>query len=603
MLRDIRLGFGGTPLLAGADLVVGRTERICLVGRNGSGKSTLLKVAAGLVEVDGGERFVSPDATVRYLPQEPDVSGYSTVADYVGAGLEAGDDPHRARYLAESLGLDGAASPAVLSGGERRRAALARVLAPSPDVLLLDEPTNHLDLSAIEWLESELKSSTSALVLISHDRRFLTNLARATVWLDRGTTRRNDQGFDAFEAWRDGILEQEETIRSRRDRRIAAETEWLHKGVTARRRRNQGRLRALLALREERRADRSTQGEVVFSQPTGARSGEVVIEARDISKSWNDVPAVKRLSLRIRRRERVAIVGPNGCGKTTLVGVLIGNLTPDSGTVRLGDGVAAVTLDQARDDLDPDLTLCDTLTDGRGDTVTVGGERRHVASYLKDFLFLPEQARTPVGALSGGERGRLQLARALARPSNLLVLDEPTNDLDIETLDLLEEMLAGYAGTVLLVSHDRDFIDRVASTVIAWDGGGNWIAYAGGYTDMLAQRGKPVSAKPAASRRAVAGRAPAKVDAPRSPTGSGRLSYKEKYALENLPGRIDALASEIVALRAALADPGLFARDAREFSAMAERLAAAEAERDAAESEWLELEIRRETLERGENPR
>jgi ATP-binding cassette subfamily F protein uup len=594
-LKDIHLTFGGTPLLEGAELMVGEGERLCLVGRNGSGKSTLLKIAAGLIEADGGERFAQPGATVRYLPQEPDLSGHGTVLAYVEAGLAPGDDPHRARYLVEHLGLIGDEEPGRLSGGEARRAALARVLAPQPDILLLDEPTNHLDLPAIEWLETELKGLRSALVLISHDRRFLETLSRATVWLDRGVTRRIDRGFGQFEAWRDAVLEQEERDRHKLDRKLAMEADWLRYGVTARRKRNQGRLRDLHALRQQRREQRSATGSVKMAVTEGKVSGKLVIEAVNVSKAYGGRTVVRDLSMRVARGDRIGIVGANGSGKTTVLGLLTGQLAPDDGTVRLGANLEMVTLDQRREDLDPDETLTDALTGG-GDTVFVAGERKHVVSYMKDFLFSPEQARTPISRLSGGERGRLMLARALARPSNLLVLDEPTNDLDLETLDLLQEMIADYPGTVLVVSHDRDFLDRVVTSVIAHDGDGRWVDYAGGYSDMIAQRGRG-EALPAAMRTGrVRGPSAPSAAAP-SPARKRRLSFKEKHALETLPERISALQAEAAALQARLADPMLYAEDPARFAATATALETARAALDAAEEKWLALEMLREELE------
>ncbi|MBZ0218218.1 MAG: ATP-binding cassette domain-containing protein, partial [Fimbriimonadaceae bacterium] len=451
-LQDIHLTFGGTPLLEGAALSVGAGECLCLVGRNGSGKSTLMKIAAGLVEFDSGERFIRPGVTVRYLSQEPDLSGFKSALDYVEAGLGPGDDPHRARYLLEQLGLTGTESPKHLSGGENRRAALARALAPAPDILLLDEPTNHLDLPAIEWLEHELAAMRSALVLISHDRRFLENLSNATVWLDRGTTRQISQGFSHFEAWRDAVLQQEADEQHKLDRKIVREEHWIRYGVTARRKRNQRRLQDLHDLRQQRRDHRQAIGNVKMTPTQAEASGKLVIEAEEISKAYDGLQIVSDFSIRIQRGDRIGIVGPNGAGKTTLINLLTGNLAPDSGTVRLGANIEMVTLDQRRADLNDDWTLKEALTFGAGDLVAVGGRHKHVVAYIKDFLFAPEQAGTPVKALSGGERGRVMLARAFAKSSNLLVLDEPTNDLDLETLDLLQEMLGDYDGTVLLVS-------------------------------------------------------------------------------------------------------------------------------------------------------
>src|SRR5712671_3884232 len=504
-LTGIALTFGGTPLLEGVDLMVSAGERLCLVGRNGSGKSTLLKIAAGLVEPDSGTTFRKPDATIRYLPQEPDFSGFVRVSDYVEAGLAPNDDRNAPRYLMEQLGLRGEDNPAALSGGEARRAALVRVLAPSPDILLLDEPTNHLDLPAIEWLEGELAARKGALVIISHDRRFLANLSRITVWLDRGKLRRTERGFASFEAWRDDVLAEEERERRKLDRKIEAEEHWMRYGVTARRKRNMRRVAGLQALRQSRREARRAAGTVAMSAAEAERSGALVIEAKGVSKSYGGAPVVGDFSARILRGDRIGIVGPNGSGKTTLVNLLTGALTPDSGGVRLGANLQMATLDQRRESLDPDWTVSEALTGGRGDTVMIGGRAKHVVGYMRDFLFAPEQARTPLRVLSGGERGRLMLARALAKPSNVL---------DLETLDVLEEMIGDYAGTVLLISHDRDFLDRIVDTVIAPQGNGKWLAYAGGYTDMLAQRGVPLPTLPRKRGRVGRGQPAVKTAAP-----------------------------------------------------------------------------------------
>ncbi len=422
-LKDITMRFGNTQLLDGAELSVGAGERLALVGRNGSGKSTLLKIAAGLVEADGGERFAQPGATIRYLPQEPDLSGYATTHDYVEAGLAPGDDPNRAFYLLGHLGLSGAESPAHLSGGEARRAALARALAPRPDILLLDEPTNHLDLPAIEWLENELRTMKAALVLISHDRRFLENLSRAVVWLDRGMSRRLDQGFAAFENWRDATLEAEEIERHKRDRKIANELDWLAHGRSARRKRNQGRLARLNSLRKGRREELKAMGTVKMEAMEGGESGTKVIDAKGVAKQFGDRTIVQDFTLRIHRGDRVGIVGANGAGKTTLLKLLIGELQPDAGNVKLGAALQIAKLDQNRASLHPEETLANVLTGGGGETVFAGGKPRHVVSYMQDFLFTPAQARTPVKVLSGGERARLLLAQLFAKPSNLLVLD------------------------------------------------------------------------------------------------------------------------------------------------------------------------------------
>jgi ATP-binding cassette subfamily F protein uup len=598
LLKDIRLTFGSAPLLDGAELSILPGERLCLVGRNGSGKSTLLKIAAGLVEPDGGSLLVQPSATIRYLPQEPDFAGFATTGAFVAAGLGPGDDPNRARYLLESLGLTGEEEPHRLSGGESRRAALARVLAPEPDILLLDEPTNHLDIAAIESLEAELKATRSAVVLISHDRRFLETLSQATVWLYHGTTRRLDKGFSHFEEWRDAILDDEETARHKLDRRIVQEEHWLRYGVSARRKRNVRRLDGLIALRDQSRLEKqaSAPQEVKLTLQEAGETGRKVIEARHIAKSFSCVPIVRDFSIKIARGDRVGIVGPNGAGKTTLINMLIGTLAPDSGQVKLGTNLEIATLDQRRESLDPDTSVAATLTGGRGDAVIINGESRHVIGYMRDFLFKPEQAQTPVKALSGGEKGRLLLARALAQPSNLMVLDEPTNDLDLETLDLLQEMLASYPGTLLLVSHDRDFLDRTVTSVIASEGDGRWTEYAGGYSDMVAQRGHGVGAlkrgKPAAKSAAKSVPRPARLAEPRK-----RLSPTEQHVLKTSSSRIGALNEEIRRLERLLADPDLYVRDRAAFTAAGADLAKAQAELAAAEEDWLRLELLREEIE------
>ncbi|MBQ0818317.1 MAG: ATP-binding cassette domain-containing protein [Methyloceanibacter sp.] len=598
LLKDISLSFSNTPLLSDAVLSIGQGDRLCLVGRNGSGKSTLLKIAAGMIDPDDGSRFIQPGATIRYLPQSPDLSGYATTGAFVEAGLGPGDDPHRARYLLESLGLTGDESPANLSGGESRRAALAQVLAPDPDILLLDEPTNHLDVAAIEGLETVLKATRSALVLISHDRRFLENLSQATVWLDRGITRRLEQGFGAFEAWRDGILEVEETGRHKLDRKIVREEHWLRYGVSARRKRNQRRLESLLSLRGERTVAKRNraQADVKMSAHEANETGRKVIEARGIAKSYGDLVLVRDFNIKIARGDRVGLVGPNGAGKTTLINMLTGALAPDAGRVKLGTNLEVATLDQRREQLDPERSVSATLTGGSSDTVIINGEVRHIISYMKDFLFQPEQARTPIKALSGGERGRLMLAVALAHPSNLLVLDEPTNDLDLETLDVLQEMLASYPGTVLLVSHDRDFLDRTVTSVIASEGEGQWIEYAGGYTDMVAQRGHGVGT-PQRDRLATKSGVRVLSSAKSAPASRKRLSPTDQHRLKTAPKQIAKLTQEIGRLEQVLADPDLYTKDRDAFTSAGDALNNAQAELAAAEEDWLRLEMLQEEIE------
>ncbi|HWD27404.1 MAG TPA: ATP-binding cassette domain-containing protein [Rhizomicrobium sp.] len=594
LLQDIHVTFGNTALLDGAELSVEPGERLCLIGRNGSGKSTLLKVAAGLMEADAGNRFAQPGATIRYLPQEPSLAGYTDTHAYVESGLMPGDDPARAYYLLGKLGLSGAETPDTLSGGEARRAALARTLAPRPDILLLDEPTNHLDLPAIEWLEGELTALKSALVLISHDRRFLENLSRATVWLDRGRTLRLEKSFAHFEPWRDEVLAQEEIERHKLDRKIAMEEDWVRYGVSGRRKRNQGRLAKLRGLRTGRREQIDVTGSVKMTVSEGEEGGTRVIDAKKISKSFGDNTVVRDVSLRIHKGERVAVVGPNGAGKTTLVNMLTGLLAPDSGNVKIGVAVKMARLDQNRTALEPDDTLASVLTGGRGDHIEVAGEMRHVTSYMKDFLFTAQQARSPVKVLSGGERARLLLAKVLAQPSNLLVLDEPTNDLDLETLDLLEEMIDEYPGTAILVSHDRDFLDRTASSILMSEGDGTFIQYAGGYTDMLAQRGKGVEAK-----KATATEPKDRAPAPPPRVAKRKMNFSDKHDLEKLPGRLADLEKEIAALQKQLADPKLYARDPKKFAALSQTLADTQHAHAAGEERWLELEMLREEIARG----
>jgi ATP-binding cassette subfamily F protein uup len=596
LLKDIDIRFGNTQLLEGAELSVSEGERLCLVGRNGSGKSTLLKIAAGLVEPDHGSRFAQPGVVIRYLPQEPNLAGYATTRDYVEAGLGEGYDSDRTFYLLGKLGLTGRERPSTLSGGEARRAALARTLAPEPGILLLDEPTNHLDLPAIEWLEEELSAMSAALVLISHDRRFLEDLSRATVWLDRGRTRRLERSFASFEAWRDEILTQEETERHKLDRRIAMEEDWVRYGVSGRRKRNQGRLARLNELRTGRREQLRVQGQVKLSVAEAEEGSTRLIEAKNISKAYGDRPIVRDFSARILRGNRVGIVGANGAGKTTLLNLLTGKLKPDAGNVKIAANVQLAALDQNRAALDPEMLVGEVLTGGRGDTVSVGGEDRHVLSYMKDFLFTPQQARTAVRVLSGGERARLLLAKVMAAPSNLLVLDEPTNDLDLETLDLLEEMLADYPGTVLVVSHDRDFLDRVATSVLMAEGDGRFVEYAGGYSDMLAQRGHGVGDEEPAPAKAKKPSAPKPRRTKNAPPG--KLSFNDKHALESLPARITALEKEIAALHTQLTDSAFYLRDPKGFAAASARLEEAQTELAMAEERWLELEILREELAR-----
>ncbi len=594
-LQNIALSFGGTPLLVDAELSVGARDRVALVGRNGSGKSTLLKIGAGLIEKDNGTRFVQPGATLHYLPQEPDLSAFDTTLAYVQAGLGPGQDTYRAAYLLEQLGLSGNEDVNNLSGGEARRAALARVLAPDPDVLLLDEPTNHLDLPAIEWLEEELASLRGALVIISHDRAFLSALTSKTLWLDRGTTRQLDQGFASFEKWRDRVLHEEELAQHKLDRKIVREEHWLRYGVTARRKRNVRRLGDLHDLRKARAEHVGATGNLNISVARGKETGTQIIEAKNLSKTLGGKKLVHDFSLRVMRGDRVAIVGPNGVGKTTLINLLTSTLPPDEGEVRIGSSVQMALLDQTRATLSPETTLKDALTGGGKDTVLINGAEKHVIGYMKDFLFSPEQLNTPLRALSGGERARVMLARALALPSNLLVLDEPTNDLDLETLDLLQETLADYPGTLIIVSHDRDFIDRVATITLIAEGDGKWTTYAGGYADMVALRGFGVR-KGNAPQKAMPKTQTPKPERSAPSPGKKKLSFNQQHALKTLPDKMAALEAEMAQLSTQLEDPDLYSRDPETFSSISKQLQQKQSQFDEFENQWLELEILREEL-------
>jgi ATP-binding cassette subfamily F protein uup len=596
-LNDITLGFGGRPLFAGVSLAIAPGERLCVVGRNGSGKSTLMKIAAGLVEPDSGERFVRPGAKVAYLPQEPDPTGFSTLGDYAAADLPE-IERWRAEAALDGLKVDAAGDPVTASGGERRRAALARLIAGGPDLMLLDEPTNHLDVEAIEWLEEYLAGTKAAFAIISHDRAILSRLTRATLWLDRGEVRRGPHGFARFEEWRDKVFEEETAQRHKLDRLIKDEARWAVEGISARRTRNQGRVRRLAALRAERSEQISRTGTAAMALASGEKSGKLVAEAVGISKTFDNKLIFNNFSIRIGRGERIALVGPNGVGKTTLLKILIGEMAPDSGSVRLGVNLKMAVFDQNRVALDPKVSLWESLTGdrmlgvkGNSDQVMVRGRPRHVIAYLKDFLFDERQARGPVSALSGGERARLLLARIMARESNLLVLDEPTNDLDVETLDLLQELIADFDGTVLLVSHDRDFLDRVATTTIAMEGDGRAVIYAGGWSDYRAQRGG-AAAKPGANKPTRKGAV--RAESKRAGRAAPRLSFAQQKRLDNLPAEIDRLEAEIAKLEAFLSGPEVFAREPVKFKKASAGLSERQQRLAVAEAEWLELEGLRE---------
>ncbi len=591
-LKNIHLSFGSTPLIEGAEFTVEPSARMCLVGRNGSGKSTLLKIAAGITEPDEGERFLKPGTTVRYMHQEPDLSTFKTLSEYIAGGLEGADDGYRLHYLMDALGLDGNANPNNISGGEARRAALARALASEPDLLMLDEPTNHLDLPIIEWLEGELSTYKGALILISHDRRFLSKLTRETIWVDRGETRQINKGFGVFEDWRDNFLEQEQLDRHKLSRKIEREQHWVVHGVSGRRKRNVRRLKELGNLRSEKRNEKQSVGKANISVTEGQTSGKLVAKLDHVSKAFGDKLIIDNFSTRIARGDRIGILGPNGSGKTTLLKLIMGQLEPDDGIIKLGTNLQSLVLDQKREGLDPNVTLKDALTGGGGDSVMVGDIQKHVIGYMKDFLFLPEQQRTPIHRLSGGERARLELARGLRLPSNLLILDEPTNDLDLETLDLLQELIADYKGTVLLVSHDRDFLDRTVNSTIAYEGDAHWQEYAGGYTDMTRQRGHGV----VSAKKERGGKNTSKSNTDKN-TVKPKLSYKHKFALETLPKTMAALEAEIAAINAKLSDPEYYAKDPDGFTQSITELDIAQTKLETCEEEWMELEILKEVAE------
>ncbi|MBY6081427.1 ATP-binding cassette domain-containing protein [Ruegeria arenilitoris] len=592
-MSGISLTFGGEPVFSDLDLVVQPGDCVALVGRNGSGKSTLMKVMAGLVEPDRGDIVVPPGKSVGYMEQDPTMEGFATLGDYAASGLEPGE-LYKVERAGEGLKFDPSRAVQTASGGERRRAALAKLMAEAPDLMLLDEPTNHLDIEAIGWLERELGATRAGFVLISHDRAFLRALTRATLWIDRGVVRRQEQGFEAFEAWRDKIWEEEDQQRHKLDRLIKSESRWAVEGISARRKRNQGRVRALQALRAERAAQIKRQGSAAMSLESGPKSGRKVIEARGVSKAFDGTPIVRNLDLLVQRGDRVAFVGPNGVGKTTVLKMLLGEVEPDEGSVTLGTNLEIAVFDQTRAQLDPEMTLWDSLTGdpemrvtGKADQVMVRGQPKHVVGYLKEFLFDERQARAAVKSLSGGEKARLLLAKLMAKPSNLLVLDEPTNDLDVETLDLLQELLDDYDGTVLLVSHDRDFLDRVATTTIAMEGNGRATVYAGGWSDYVAQRGELAEKKPEKSKE----NKPKVKQESKPKTG---LSFSEKHRLEKLPAEIARLEAEIAKLEELMSDPELFTREPVKFQKATEALVERQKKLAAAEEEWLELEEKAE---------
>ncbi|ODU70813.1 MAG: elongation factor 3 [Novosphingobium sp. SCN 66-18] len=587
------LSWEGLGLLQGTgwlfrdlDLHIGPRDRLALIGRNGAGKTTLLRLIAGQIDADKGKRSIQPGVRLVTLEQDPFFTGFDTLMDFALNGPDA-PERHEVEAIASQLGIDMGRKAESASGGERRRAALARALASDPDILLLDEPTNHLDLAAIDWLESWLQRYTGAFVVISHDRTFLERLTRATLWLDRGSLRRKDIGFGGYEAWMEQVYAEEARAADKLDAKLKIEAHWLERGVTARRKRNQGRLEKLWEMRAQRAAMLSPQGtaKLAIASDDEAKSKAVIV-ADHVTKTFGEGAGaraiIKDFSLRITRRDRIGVVGANGAGKTTLLKLLTGEIQPDSGTVTLAKTLSGVMIDQQRSLMSPEKRVRDVLAEG-GDWIDVRGERKHIQGYLKDFLFDPGLVEARVGTLSGGERSRLLLAREFARKSNLLVLDEPTNDLDLETLDLLQEVIADYDGTVLIVSHDRDFLDRTVTITLGLDGSGRVDVVAGGYADWEKQRKARVAPVKAAPK-------PESAPPPPPPAAKkGKLSYKDQRDYELLPKKIEELDAAIARGEAQLADPDLYARDPKKFDALMAALEKVRADKDAAEERWLEL--------------
>ncbi len=593
-LKDIKLRFGTNQLFRGVELYINRGDKISLVGRNGSGKSTLLKIIAGLQEPDEGEIFIQPNTTIGYMPQETDLSAYKTLRDVVLSGLkdeESATKAYKAQMLIDQLNIAAEQNPEVSSGGERRKATLAKALIAEPDILLLDEPTNHLDMPTIEFLEKLIASYSGAVVVISHDRRFLCNISRTTFWLDRGTMRRNNRGFQFFEEWQNQVIEQEIIAQKHLDKKLAEETEWLHKGVTARRRRNQGRLRRLLQLRQERREQVKQIGSVNMDVENTLWKSKLVIEAKHIAKAFGDRQIVKDFSTKIIRGNRIGIVGPNGAGKTTLIKLLTKKLEPDSGFIRIGKNLQEAYFDQNRFSLNPQKTLWQTLCE-EGDHIWVRGSYRHVVAYLKDFLFTPDQAKSPVASLSGGEKNRLMLAKVLAVPSNFLLLDEPTNDLDMDTLDLLQEMLSDYDGTMLIVSHDRDFLDKLVTSIIYMKGDGSVVEHIGSYSEVLAK----ISPDAEKEKNTTKNKPCPKNDKPKM-INTRKLTYNQQRLLQVLPTQIEEIEKKIAEVTENLADTNLYQNDKERFFALSDELKELENQKSEAENQWLEISLLAEEIQ------
>jgi len=591
--EDLGLIQGEGWLFRHLDIHIGERDRLALIGRNGAGKTTLLKCLAGLIDPDEGKRTIVPGTRIVLLEQDPVMSSKQTLSEWVLSGHDA-PAPHEAAAIADQLGIDLDRPAATASGGERRRAAIVRALAQQPDVLLLDEPTNHLDLGAIEWLEQWLGRFTGAFVVISHDRTFLKRLTKSCLWLDRGQLRRAEIGFGGFEAWTEKVLEEEARAAEKLDAKLAIELRWLERGVTARRRRNQGRLAKLHEMRAQRAAMLGSPGAAKLALAKDEARSKAVIEADQVTKSFGERPIIRDFSLRIQRGDRIGLVGPNGAGKTTLLKLLTGELAPDTGTVTVAKTLSGIIIDQQRKLMERDKRVKDVLANG-GDWIEVRGHKKHIKGYLKEFLFDPAIADAPIGSLSGGERSRLLLAREFAREANLLVLDEPTNDLDLETLDLLQEVISDYDGTVLLVSHDRDFLDRTVTITLGLDGSGKVDIVAGGYEDWIRKRHDRNSGSSPAKAQSRARSAPS---APQRSSAGSKLSYKDQRDLDRLPGEVERLEGEIAATENMLHDPALYTRDPERFAELTDRLSKLRADKDAAEERWLEVAAMAEELER-----
>ena len=580
--EGLSLQQGAGWLFTDIDVHIGPRDRLALIGRNGAGKTTLLRLIAGSIDADQGKRTVVPGTNIVVLEQDPDFSAFERLVDFCVAGDRAPPE-HEVRAIADQLGIDLDREAKTASGGERRRAAICRALASEPDLLLLDEPTNHLDLGAIEWLEDWLTRYKGAFVVISHDRTFLTRLTRQTIWLDRGNLRRNEIGFGGYEAWMEAVYAEEARATEKLDAKLKIEAHWLERGVTARRKRNQGRLAKLWEMRAQRAAMLGPQGTAKLAAATDEAKTKTVIGAEGVGKNFGDRRIIRDFTLRIQRGDRIGIVGANGTGKTTLIRMLTGELEPDEGKITLSKTLSGIVIDQQRKLLSPEKRVRDVLADG-SDWITVRGHKKHIQGYLKEFLFDPGLVEARIGTLSGGERSRLLLAREFAREANLLVLDEPTNDLDLETLDLLQEVIADYDGTVLIVSHDRDFLDRTVTLTLGLDGSGKVDIIVGGYADWEAKRDR--RDKPESRKKADK---PAAAPPPPPPTKSAKLSYKDQRDYDLLPMRIEEIDATIAKAEAELADASLYSRNPNRFSELTSSIDALRAEKDAAEERWLML--------------